>query len=157
MQLTSKHVGSASVVEHDTFACGTAHDRPQAPQLAAVLSMVSQPFVATMSQSPRPDVQALTHSPLTHASVTPGREMHSCPQAPQLRRSALRFSSQPLVTSWSQSPRPDGHTSGASRATSSATSASASTTSPTASSVGTADTLYKPTVVLFATGKTDKR
>ena len=74
---------------------------PQPPQLALVVSGVSQPLALLPSQLPVPDEQvggAVTHEPLEQ-TLPLG---HALPHAPQCSSSVLMFRSQPLAWSPSQ-------------------------------------------------------
>jgi hypothetical protein len=67
-------------------ALGSAHARPHAPQWAtAVRVLVSQPFAATASQSPKPAAQRATvHAPAAQPCAAALGSAHALPQAPQL-------------------------------------------------------------------------
>ena len=69
---------------HTPIACSGAQARPQAPQLASEsLTGVSQPFVSSPSQSPKPTSQAATTQfrlTQAHDALPPP---HGEPQAPQ--------------------------------------------------------------------------
>ncbi|MEZ4393138.1 MAG: hypothetical protein R3A48_18785 [Polyangiales bacterium] len=92
---------------HAPLALAGAQARPQAPQLARLVRVsVSQPFIATPSQSAKPAAQLATaQRPASQLAVALG-SVQVAPQAPQCARAVLTSVSQPLVASPSQSPRP---------------------------------------------------
>ncbi len=59
------------------------HVTPQAPQLAAVSSAVSQPFAVKRSQSPKPARHMNEHRPVAHRPVLFGGTAHGASQPPQ--------------------------------------------------------------------------
>jgi hypothetical protein len=81
------------------------HAVPQAPQLAVVLSVVSQPLPRTPSQLPKPLVQVTPHAPPAQVAVPLAYGPHAVPQVPQLEVE-LRLVSQPLPRRPSQLPKP---------------------------------------------------
>jgi hypothetical protein len=56
---------------------------PQAPQLEVLVSEVSQPFVASPSQSPLPDRQVQAQRPAVHVAVAPALAAQAFPHTPQ--------------------------------------------------------------------------
>lgn len=82
---------------------------PQAPQsAAAVLMLVSHPFVAMPSQSPKPAAQVVTrHAPEAQPTTATLGSEQAIPQPPQWELSASVFTSQPLAEERSQSARPE--------------------------------------------------
>ena len=66
-------------------ALGSAHVRPHAPQLVALVARsVSQPVEARPSQSPKPPTQRTTaHSPPTQPGAATWSSAHARPQPPQ--------------------------------------------------------------------------
>ena len=95
---------------HAAVPFGITHVRPQAPQFVALVCVsISQPFIAFMSQSPRPVAQPpITHDPAVHAAVPPATR-HMLPQRPQLADAVRTSVSQPLAASPSQSAKPSLH------------------------------------------------
>jgi hypothetical protein len=97
------HVVSAQVpVAHVEAPLGREHAVPQEPQLASVVSGVSQPLEATRSQSPKPASHETTRQiePLQLAPAFGGS--HTVPQAPQFASPSSEVS-QPLEATRSQS------------------------------------------------------
>ena len=97
------HAPAAMVHAPATHACdvtcGRAHAAPHAPQLAALVPrFVSQPLLATPSQSPSPVAQRDTaQDPPAHAATeVPGSE-HVRPQVPQFDGSLPVFAQYPGV------------------------------------------------------------
>lgn len=91
-------------VAHDALALGYAHAMPQPPQSVSVRVDVSQPLLASLSQSANPAVQLVTtQSPATQAKPPTPPGSHTRPQAPQLFGSVLREPSHSLSGSLSQS------------------------------------------------------
>src|SRR4029079_6708467 len=89
-----------------SLAFARSHSTPQLPQLAVVVSEVSQPFPVLPSQSPRPGEQPeIPHVPFTQFGVPPVAEQ-MLPQVPQLVMSVLRVLSQPFVALPSQLLKP---------------------------------------------------
>jgi hypothetical protein len=89
---------------------GAAHARPQAPQWARVLRVLtSQPLPTTPSQSALPALQVPTaQAPIAH-TAEPSATEQVRPQAPQLPALALRSVSQPSSASPLQSAKPASH------------------------------------------------
>jgi hypothetical protein len=86
------------------------HAVPQAPQFPTLVArLVSQPLLASLSQSPKPALQVKPHAPAAQVLVLFGREGHTVPQAPQFAVSAARLVSQPLALLLSQSPNSVAH------------------------------------------------
>jgi hypothetical protein len=85
------------------------HGKPQVPQFASSLvTSVSQPVEAWVSQSPKPELhEATAQLPPVHVGVAFASEQ-AVPQAPQFETSASTFVSQPAA-SGSQSPNPLSH------------------------------------------------
>jgi len=80
---------------------------PQAPQpLASVWRLVSQPFIASPSQLPKPAAQVSPHAPAVQVAVALGPVAHARPQAPQCAALPRVAVSQPFIASPSQSPKP---------------------------------------------------
>lgn len=82
--------------------------RPHAPQFVAVLVLVSQPLPMLLSQSAKPVLQAIPHTPL----VQPGRPLakvplQTTPQPPQFAGSVAR--SRQAIARVQNSPRTPGH------------------------------------------------
>lgn len=85
------------------------HALPQTPQWLVLLSVdVSQPFLTSPSQLPKPASQVMPQLPEEHVAV-PLVESHTLPQMPQLPVLVLMLVSQPFVTSPSQSSQPGSH------------------------------------------------
>jgi hypothetical protein len=95
---------------HDAPANGKLQAFPQLPQFATdEESAVSQPFVASPSQLPKPALhEPTTHAPPLHEPAAFGYE-HPLPHAPQFVASVFRFASHPFADEPSQLPKPDGH------------------------------------------------
>jgi hypothetical protein len=88
---------------HAAVALARAHARPQAPQWdAAVLVFVSQPSLTSVLQLPRPAAQVMPHAPAAQLAAPPA-VLHALVHAPQRAGSVLRFTSQPLAATPSQS------------------------------------------------------
>jgi hypothetical protein len=85
---------SQAPVAQVPLAFGGAQVPPQAPQLASVVRVVSQPFCKLPSQSPQPALHAGRHSPASQVAV-PLALRHATPQAPQLAGSVFKAASQP--------------------------------------------------------------
>jgi hypothetical protein len=86
-------------------ACARLQAVPQPPQLASVLSGVSQPFGCPPLQSPNPGVHiVIRQTPVAQLSLAFAR-LHDVPQPPQLVR-LLSWVSQPLASPPLQSPQP---------------------------------------------------
>lgn len=98
------HVSSVQLpLPHDEAAFDSEHIVPQLPQLAAVLSAVSQPFAASPSQLAKPLLQLETaQAPAVHASTEFAR-LQMVPQVPQFA-TVLSAVSQPFDESPSQLP-----------------------------------------------------
>lgn len=78
---------------------------PHAPQLASVVSEVSQPLASTPSQLAKPGLQkSIRHEPFEHSAVAFARA-HATPHPPQLV-SVVNEVSQPLVSMPSQFANP---------------------------------------------------
>jgi hypothetical protein len=89
-------------------APGRSQIMPHAPQFVSVLSGVSQPLDAVMSQLPNPELHVpRTHEPVEHDSVAFGRS-HVVPHELQ-SASVLSIVSQPFASTASQLPRPELH------------------------------------------------
>ena len=101
------HVVIAQVpVLHDVDAFGALQRTPQAPQLVAEVSGVSQPFIAFMSQLPKPGSQSpMAHEPMTHVGAVECASEHAAPHAPQ-SVAVLMLASQPSLVMWLQSAQP---------------------------------------------------
>jgi hypothetical protein len=83
------------------------HGRPHAPQWALLARvLVSQPLLASPSQSPKPAAHVRWHAPATHAPRVLAVEAHARPHAPQCAALVCRSASQPLFGFSSQSARP---------------------------------------------------
>ncbi len=79
-----------------------------APQFAAeVLRLISQPFAAVASQSPKPVVHAKPQVPLVHEIVALARVGQAFMHPPQCEVLVLRLASQPSVRLLLQSPKPE--------------------------------------------------
>ena len=82
---------------------------PQPPQFAgAVLTFVSQPFAALLSQLPNPVLQAMPQVPSVQDAV-PLTVLHACPHAPQFAGVASMSTSHPLAALLSQLAKPVEH------------------------------------------------
>ncbi len=92
------HVGSA--------LAGAGHAMPHAPQCAGELRvLVSQPLLASESQSPNPPAHTPTaHAPMRHTGVALASAGHALPHAPQLATSFWRLVSHPSSGMRLQSP-----------------------------------------------------
>jgi hypothetical protein len=90
-------------VEQVAVALARVQAVPQAPQSVRLVSDVSQPLGALLSQLPYPDEQVGTQAPLVQA-VLPCALVQAVPQAPQLLASVLILVSQPLLALLSQLP-----------------------------------------------------
>ncbi len=86
------------------------HALPQRPQCEGlVASGASQPFAGSLSQSPKPMLQApIAHRPITQAAVALAR-VHARPHIPHCPAVLRRSTSQPLAGLLSQSPKPAEH------------------------------------------------
>jgi hypothetical protein len=125
------HVSAHDDPTHSALLSGrAAHDRPQALQLATVLSGASQPFTGSPSQSPAPAVQRIPQRPISQVAVAIGPEGHARPHAPQFVMSPSTFRQRPSQRSW------PGAQAGSSAATSAGTSSGASTASAMVTSSG---------------------
>ena len=89
---------------HVASACvGVGHVVPHAPQCpGSVARIVSQPFAAFASQSPRPSSHFATMQPFEQPGVPPFTEQ-TLPHAVQLFGSVVRSASQPSFASALQS------------------------------------------------------
>lgn len=95
-------------VEQVEAAFARVHITPQPPQLARLLSEVSQPFGSTPSQFAKPALQPrMPQVPPGHVDIAFGRE-HITPQPPQFAV-LLSGVSQPFPSVPSQLPRPGLH------------------------------------------------
>src|SRR5262249_13706378 len=102
------HVASPHVdLAHAAVPMAAEHALPHEPQLVTlVVRSVSQPFVATPSQSPSPTEQVeIPQVPLTQLGVPPVAEQ-TFPQVLQLLTSEATFVSQPFARLLSQSLKP---------------------------------------------------
>jgi hypothetical protein len=95
---------------HDAVAFGRLQPTPQPPQFASVFNGVSQPFVTSPSQLPKPPSHVGAHTPPLHA-IAPWSFVHGRSQPPQCPVDVNVFTSQPVAGSPSQSPRPASHAS----------------------------------------------
>lgn len=75
-------VGTQAPLGHDVVPLAFEHVVPQAPQLAVVVSDVSQPFETLPSQLPKPVLHAMAHDPSAQLAA-PLLLLHTEPQAPQ--------------------------------------------------------------------------
>jgi len=83
----------------------------QAPQRVGSLErLVSQPFVGSPSQSPKPSTQLEAQAPATQRAVVLGPAGQRVPQVPQWAGSLWVLASQPLVALLSQSAKGAEHT-----------------------------------------------
>jgi hypothetical protein len=92
------HAIAQLFIWHDTVPLGVApalHARPHEPQLAVVVTSVSQPL-AVGSQSAKPATHACVHTPAAHRAIACGASAHGV--------------SHPFVASPSQSEKPVLHT-----------------------------------------------
>ncbi len=80
---------------------------PQLPTLSE--SRASQPFAATMSQSPYPAVHSNVQRPIVHWPMKPGPLAHALPHIPQCVPLLFVSVSQPFVAFMSQLPKPMVH------------------------------------------------
>ena len=87
-------------------AAGQAYRHP--PQLLVVLSAVSHPLLARLSQLPKPAVHSSAHPSGVHIAVLLGPDKHATPQRLQLLV-VLTIVSQPLPEFASQLPKPRRH------------------------------------------------
>ncbi len=96
---------------HDVDALGRAgHAAAQAPQLLTLVARsVSQPLVATPSQSPRPVLQRKPQVDEAQVVVAPVRAGQALRQAPQLATSVVLLISQPSAPDALQSVKPGTH------------------------------------------------
>src|SRR4051794_102557 len=78
------------------------------PQLAAsLLKLASQPLPALLSQLPKLALQLPNpHAPATQAAVPLAGAAHAMLQAPQFFTSFSSFASQPVLSLFSQPPKP---------------------------------------------------
>jgi hypothetical protein len=76
-----------------------------------LLTVVSQPVIASPSQSAKPALQAERHTPPTHATDAFGPAVQVAPHAPQFITFESVLASQPFELSPSQSPKPAVHVS----------------------------------------------
>jgi hypothetical protein len=89
---------------HAAEALRMVQVRRQAPQfMLSARASVSQPLVASPSQSTKPSAHSRRQAPITQAPTELVPEGQRIPQAPQLVASVWRFTSQPLVALMSQS------------------------------------------------------
>jgi hypothetical protein len=80
---------------------------PQVPQVAAVDRSVSQPFVASMSQLPKPGSHRKPQAPMVQvAELFAGAAGQTVPHVPQFEVDEATSVSQPVAASPSQSPKP---------------------------------------------------
>jgi hypothetical protein len=94
------------VMQLGIVACGGLHGLPQMPQLARVVTGVSQPFALLPSQSPKGMLQAAyVQLPLPHDAPTALTGLHRVPQAPQ-STSVRSMVSQPSAVLPLQLPQP---------------------------------------------------
>ena len=84
------------------------HVVAHAPQLLVVLSGVSQPFAASLSQLPHPIAQEMAHTPAAQLAV-PFVVAQALPHAPQLVTEVVVSVSHPLSVLPSQLPQPALH------------------------------------------------
>jgi hypothetical protein len=95
---------------HAGVALGRRQIAPHAPQwFGSDPSNDSQPLVGMPSQSPRPALQVEAHCPITQLAAASVRAGHPAPQAPQCAALDASSTSQPLLGSLSQSPKPALH------------------------------------------------
>jgi hypothetical protein len=95
---------------HDGVPWLELHCLPQSPQLVALLNrLVSQPFVLSASQSPKPAAHADEHVPAVQRATAFGYVGQARLQPPQCAGSFSRSASQPFDGSPSQSPNPVSH------------------------------------------------
>jgi len=81
----------------------------QLPQWSASpLRLTSQPLLASPSQLPNPELQAIPQMPAAHEAV-PLLELQTLPQALQFATLVLMSTSQPLAALLSQLPNPEAH------------------------------------------------
>jgi hypothetical protein len=78
------------------------HVTSQLPQLLTLLRSDSQPFLASVSQSPKLLSHVGEHKPAEHVA-TPWALLHDCEQLPQVAVTSDVLASQPLIGSPSQS------------------------------------------------------
>jgi hypothetical protein len=104
------HVMPHAPDAHEADPLAALHALRHTPQWAtAVLVLVSQPFEATLSQLPKPALQAPTaHAPAAHTLVALASEQVAR-HAPQCVADVERLVSQPLATTPSQLPKPALH------------------------------------------------
>jgi hypothetical protein len=105
------HAITHALDAHDVAALGRAgHAAPHAPQLVVVLvRLVSQPLVATPSQSPKPVLQRKPQAPDPQVVVALARAGHALRHAPQLATSVVVLISQPSLAVALQSEKPGTH------------------------------------------------
>lgn len=84
---------------------------PHAPQFIALDRVsISQPFVASPSQSKKPVEHTARHIPMVHTGVVPGRaEVQTAPHVPQCASVVRVSTSHPLRSFPSQSAKPGEH------------------------------------------------
>lgn len=82
------------------------HARPHAPQLAAVRTLVSQPFAMFPSQSAQPALQLYAHAPTLQRAVALARTAHG-EQPPHVLTEDIVSASQPLASTPSQLAKPE--------------------------------------------------
>ena len=80
---------------------------PQLPQFVVLVMLVSQPLVTFASQSAKPGLHAMLHTPLVQEG-RPLFALHSRPHAPQCA-GLVRFASQPFAALPSQFAKPALH------------------------------------------------
>jgi len=99
------HVSIAqALIRHAADALRTVQVRRQAPQfIPSERASVSQPLVASPSQSTNPSAHCSRHAPITQAPTELVPAGHRMPQAPQFIASVWRFTSQPFIAPMSQS------------------------------------------------------
>jgi hypothetical protein len=109
LQTASGAVHTSRQLPEKQIAFG-AQARPQAPQFArSLLSAISQPFVALLSQFAKPAPQA-PRAQVPVAQVAEAlAKAQTRPQAPQLRTSVCVSTSQPFAALPSQLPKPALH------------------------------------------------
>jgi hypothetical protein len=93
------------IMEQPVVAFAAVHTFPHMPQLAVVVSEVSQPLPSIVSQLPRPGLQkSMRHIPVPQVAAAPAR-VHATPQPPQLA-SEVRAVSHPSTSDMLQLPQP---------------------------------------------------
>jgi hypothetical protein len=94
---------------HAVTAFGRAQLVPHAPQLATVLSALSQPFAAFMSQLPKLAAQVIPQTPAVHCGAALGAAGHVRPQLPQCITLVLTLVSHPSAETPLQFEKPALH------------------------------------------------